>query len=123
MALAQRLCHRILVVNEGRKVVEGATDEVIQQFGGHHRTTEIRLAGAVDHGTLARLCEAFPFASVTTETETTTLSWSDTHPQQKLLELLNLVDGEGLSILHAGQREATLEEVFVHLTAGRGSPA
>ncbi|MCK4451696.1 MAG: hypothetical protein KAX26_14015, partial [Anaerolineae bacterium] len=95
----------------------------IERFGGQHQTVEIRLGAIVDEDVLARVREAFPLLSAVADGETTVLSWSNSAPQRDLLSLLNVLDTEGLSILHVGRREATLEEVFVRLTSEGGLPA
>ena len=123
MALAQRLCDRVFVINEGRKVAEGPTGDVIERFGGQHQTVEIRLGAIIDENVLAHVREAFPLLSAVADGETTVLSWSNSAPQRDILSLLNVLDTEGLSILHVGRREATLEEVFVRLTSEGGLPA
>jgi ABC-2 type transport system ATP-binding protein len=122
MALAQRVCDRVFVINEGRKIAAGSTKDVIEEFGERHQTIEIRLGVIVDDGTLMRVQEDFPLLSTVTEEEATLLSWPDGTAQRDMLDLLNLLDAEGLPIVHVGRREATLEEVFVHLTS-KGEPS
>ncbi|MBN1810289.1 MAG: ABC transporter ATP-binding protein [Anaerolineae bacterium] len=116
MSLAQKLCDGLFVINRGRKVVEGFTNEVIEKFGGH-QTVEVHLGGIVGEDLLARVQRSFPLLSAVTEGESTVLSWSDAAPQQELLNLLHLLDAEGLPILRVGRRAATLEEAFIRLTS------
>jgi ABC-2 type transport system ATP-binding protein len=117
MALAQRLCDRNFVINAGREVASGPTDEVLARFGQGQQTVKVRLGAAPGAGLLARVREAFPLLTVTTERETTVLAWSDGVSQREMLDLLALLDAEGLPILQVGRRAATLEEVFVRLTS------
>lgn len=117
MALAERLSDRIFVIHKGQKVEEGPTKEVIARFGGQRETMDIHLDTAVDALTLERLKAVFPGLSASTEADRTILSWIDSGSQKDFLHLLNQLDSEGLTILHAGRRAATLEEVFVHLTS------
>jgi len=117
MALAERLCDRVFVIHQGREVVEGPTGEVIERFGGQHQTVEIRLGAITDEATLSRIRQVFPLLSAATDGGTTVLTWSNSTPQRELLDLLELLDAEGLPISHVGRREATLEEVFVRLTS------
>lgn len=118
MALAESLCDHIFVINQGRKVVEGPTRTVIQQFGGHHQTIEIRLGKAIDENVFGRLQNDFPLLSADIHEEYTTLTWSDHVSQPEMLKLLNLLNAEGFSIEQVGRRETTLEEVFIRLTSG-----
>ncbi len=69
---------------------------------------------------LDRLKAGFSGLSAETEEDRTILSWTDSGSQKEFLHLLNQIDSEGLSILKAGRRAATLEEVFVHLTSETG---
>ena len=96
--------------------------QVIERFGGQHQTAEIHLGALIDEGTLARVRETFPLLSAATDGGTTVLTWSNSTPQRELLDLLELLDAEGLPIAHVGRREATLEEVFVRLTSEGDSP-
>lgn len=117
MNLAERLSDYIFVIHQGKKVEEGPTREVIARFGGQHETMDIQLAGFIDPGTLERLKAGFPGLSAAEEGDKTILSWMDSGSQKEFLHLLYLLDAQGLTILQAGQRAATLEEVFVHLTS------
>ncbi len=116
MTLAENLCDRVFVINKGRKMAEGPTRAIIQQFGGGHQTLEIRLGSELPDDVLARLRGLYPDLEATTADGLTSLSWSDHVSQREMMGLLNALDTEGLPILHVGRREATLEEVFVQLT-------
>jgi ABC-2 type transport system ATP-binding protein len=121
MDLAERLSDRIFVINKGKKVEEGLTSEVIDRFGGQHETMEILLATVANTDALERLIKGFSGLSAAIEGDKTVLTWMDTGSQKELLNLLNQLDANGVTILQAGRRAATLEEVFLHLTSdGRG---
>ena len=120
MALAERLSDYIFVIHKGRRVEEGPTREVIARFGGQRETMEIQLAGVVDPLILERLKAGYPGLSAVNEEDRTVLSWMDSGSQKEFLHLLNQLDSEGLSILKAGRRAASLEEVFIHLTSEQG---
>lgn len=120
MALAERLSDRIFVIHKGKKVEEGPTREVVARFGGQRETMDIHLSAQIDPLILERLKGVFPGLSASTETDKTILSWMDSGSQKEFLHLLNRIDAEGLTILNAGRRAATLEEVFVHLTSEKG---
>jgi ABC-2 type transport system ATP-binding protein len=122
MDLAERLSDRIFVINKGKKVEEGPTSEVIDRFGGQHETMEINLSTVANMDVLDRLIKGFPGLSAAIEGDKTVLTWMDTGSQKELLNLLNQLDANGMTILQAGRRAATLEEVFLHLTSdGRGT--
>lgn len=117
MSLAERLSDRIFLIHNGKKVEEGHTREVIARFGGQHEAMDIHLDSLLDALTLERLKVYFPGLSEVSEGDKSTLSWVDSGSQQEFLHLLNQLDKEGFTIMHAGRRSATLEEVFVHLTS------
>lgn len=117
MPLAERLSDHIFVIHKGRKVEEGPTREVIARFGGQRETMEIQLNVVVDPLIVERLQVGYPGLSAENEENRTILYWMDSGSQKEFLQLLNQLDSEGLSILKAGRRAATLEEVFVHLTS------
>jgi ABC-2 type transport system ATP-binding protein len=118
MHLAERLADRIFVIHQGKKVVGGTPGEIIRQFSGR-QTIDIRLA-AVPPEVMARLGAKFPQLAATVEGDTIVLSGEDNVSQVELLHLLDQLNAEGFSILQAGRREATLEEVFVHLISEGG---
>ena len=70
---------------------------------------------------MKRLQVDFTHLDARVEDSKTVLIWPDQIPQRDFLHLLEKLDQEGLTILHAGRREATLEEVFVLLTSKNGS--
>jgi ABC-2 type transport system ATP-binding protein len=117
MALAEKLCDQIFVIHQGKKVAEGSTGKVVQQFGGHQQTVEIQLDAIINEVTLTCLQDSFPTLSANVKNGKTILAWSDHVSQSEVLKLMNVLNDEGLTILQMGQREATLEEVFVKLTS------
>ncbi len=120
MSLAERLSIRIFLIDKGRCIAEGSTQEVISRFGGQHETMEIQLASNVQPDTLKRLKVEFPGLTETIEGEKTILSWMDSGSQKEFLRLQSELDAAGLTILQAGRRAATLEEAFVQLTSQPG---
>jgi ABC-2 type transport system ATP-binding protein len=123
MDLAERLSDRIFVINKGIKVEEGPTSDVIDRFGGQHETMEILLATVANTDALERLIKGFSGLSAAIEGDKTVLTWMDTGSQKELLNLLNQLDANGMTILQAGRRATTLEEVFLHLTSDRRGTA
>jgi ABC-2 type transport system ATP-binding protein len=117
MDLAERLSDRIFVINKGKKVEEGETGDVIARFGGQRETMEIQLAGKADQNILEPILKNFAGLSAASEGDKTVLTWTDTGSQREFLDLLNMIDESNLTILHAGRRPATLEEVFLNLTS------
>jgi ABC-2 type transport system ATP-binding protein len=117
MTLAERLSDHIFVMDRGRKVEEGSTRDVIARFGGQHQTMEIQVGIVTDPLILERLKRGYQGLNVEVEEDKIIFSWMDNGSQKEFLHLLEQLDKEGLNILKAGRREATLEEVFVSLTS------
>jgi len=122
MDLAERLSDRIFVIHKGKKVEEGETGDVIARFGGQRETMEIQLAAIADKNILDPILNNFPGLSTASEGDKTVLTWMDTGSQKEFLDLLNLLDANNFTILHAGRRAATLEEVFLNLTSEKSEP-
>jgi ABC-2 type transport system ATP-binding protein len=123
MELAERLSDRIFVIHKGKKVEEGPTREVIARFGGQHETMEIHLATIAGQDILEQLINGLQGLSAAIEGDKTVLTWLDTASQKEFINLLSKLDANGLTILQAGRRAATLEEVFLHLTSEKGGTA
>jgi ABC-2 type transport system ATP-binding protein len=117
MALAQRLCDRIFVINKGKRVVDGTTTEVVRAFGGQHQSVDIRLGTVVEEKVIRKIQRQFSDLSVDKDKNRTILTWVNCTTQGDLIQLLNLLDTNSLPIEQVGRREATLEEVFVLLTS------
>ncbi len=123
MDLAERLSDQIFVIHKGKKVEEGPTNDVIDRFGGQHETMEILLDTVANTDALERLIKGFSGLSAAIEGDKTVLTWMDTGSQKELLNLLNQLDANGMTILQVGRRATTLEEVFLHLTSDRRGTA
>jgi ABC-2 type transport system ATP-binding protein len=119
MPLVERLCDRIFVINQGKKVIEGPTHTVVQQVGGGHQTIEIELGTMLEEDRIRHLQEKYPLLSASNEEGHTILQWSDHITQAEMIKLLNDLNAVGILINRVGQREATLEEVFVQITSQR----
>jgi hypothetical protein len=83
---------------------------------------DIELTEPISADLLGHLQDIFLGLTATTEGGKTTLSWMDSGSQKDFLQLLSELDVAGLTIVKAGRRAATLEEVFVHLTSEGETP-
>jgi ABC-2 type transport system ATP-binding protein len=124
MALAQRVCDHIFVIHKGKQIAYGPTKEIISQVGGEQQTVEVVVEGFVDEQILQELTDTVPDLKVETQNGRTVLSWItlEDESQKDLVSTLNLLVELDISIVNAGRREATLEEVFVQLTSEDGEP-
>ena len=108
MEEAMQLCDRLVIMNEGRILAEGAPQALVRQYVGHE-VLELRLPEAERPALLARLNGA----PVRHEEFGDTLYLFAAEPG--VLARLPLPDSLGYTL----QRQATLEDVFLRLT-GRG---
>lgn len=122
MTLAEKLCHRILVIHHGQKIAEGPPRTILETFGEGQQTLEVRVGALPSEVLLARLQALFPLLDAKPGESETILALSAMDAQAEMMRLLNVLDAEGVPILQAGRREATLEEVFLKLTGKENLP-
>ncbi len=109
---AERLCDRVAVIDHGRVIASGSPAELISSIGGEH-VVEFALADAdgFEEGALAILPgvrevrnEAGGFALTVTE------------PHVTIPALLQQLQSDRHVLARLTTRQASLEDVFVHLT-------
>ena len=110
---AERLCDRLAIIDHGQIIAEGTPAELIERYCGHH-VVEF----AVIHRWMAprrELWKSLPgVESVHEEDGLTSLSVREAH--QTIPALLDAVEQRGWRLVHLTTRQASLEDVFVHLT-------
>ena len=108
---AERLCDRVAIVDHGRIIAQGTPRELIEQLGGHHM---IEFATSRD-GSDDAAWRALPgVESVHHDDGKFCLSVRE--PHQTIPALLAAVEQRGEQLEHLTTRQASLEDVFVHLT-------
>ncbi|WP_435592007.1 ATP-binding cassette domain-containing protein [Nocardia sp. bgisy118] len=113
---ADRLAERIAVMNRGKIIAEGTSDELKSAAGGGRM--EMRLATDEDFST-ARVCLAeFGIPSVDRRERRVTLPVND--GQRDLVAIATRLNDQGVQALDIGLRRPTLDEVFFALTAQAG---
>jgi ABC-2 type transport system ATP-binding protein len=110
---AERLCDRLAVIDHGQVIAEGTPTELIERLGGHH-VVEFAVSGGSDADFLGH-SKALPgIDSVRHEDEIISLTVRE--PHTTIPALLDMVRMQKLQLLHLTTRQASLEDVFVHLT-------
>jgi ABC-2 type transport system ATP-binding protein len=105
---AERLCDRVAIMNDGRKI-EVATPDELKGRGVDTITVTLREAGEVDLGGLRERLES---AAVEGDrVEVRSASGGTVVP-----ELLNRLEAQGHEIVDLDIRRASLEDVFVDMT-------
>jgi ABC-2 type transport system ATP-binding protein len=110
---AERLCDRIAIIDYGKVIAEGTPKDLIERVGGHHMIEFI----ISDHGgsTPQDVWTALPGVhAVHGDDGRVVLSVHE--PHETIPALLAAVQGQGLRLEHLTTRQASLEDVFVHLT-------
>jgi ABC-2 type transport system ATP-binding protein len=110
---AERLCDRLAIIDHGKIIAEGTPAELIKRYCGQN-VVEFAVTPALD-GTGQELWQALPgVESVHEEDGFTSLSVREAH--QTIPALLDAVEERGWRLVHLTTRQASLEDVFVHLT-------
>jgi ABC-2 type transport system ATP-binding protein len=112
---AERLCDRIAIVDHGRAIASGSPIELIEELGGHQR---VEFDATGDSLAAMELWRSLPgVEAVHVEDGRVMLSVRETH--ETIPALLAALQKRGSHLLHLTTRQASLEDVFVHLTGRR----
>ncbi len=115
MEEAQRLCHRVAIMDAGRIVAEDTPQALIDRLGGGL----LRLGVAEGQApTLLRLAQSLPQVRGVRQQNGVVLVEAAA-PQRTLLALLNAARRANLRLTHLEILEANLEAVFLALTGKR----
>ena len=110
---AERLCDRLAIIDHGKIIAEGTPPELIKRYCGQNMV-EFAVVPPVDGGA-RELWKSLPGVdSVHDEDGLTSLSVREAH--QTIPALLDAVEERGWRLVHLTTRQASLEDVFVHLT-------
>ncbi len=112
---AERLCARVAVVDRGLIIARGSPAELIATLGGDH-VVEFAVAGG-NVPAPDRLASLPAVREVRQEGSGTALTV--TEPHITIPALLQEVQRQGLDLIRLTTRQASLEDVFVHLTGRR----
>jgi len=110
---AERLCDRLAIIDHGKIIAEGTPAELIKRYCGQNMV-EFALAAPADGAARERWKSLPGVESVHDENGLTSLSVRQAH--QTIPALLEAVEGRGWHLAHLTTRQASLEDVFVHLT-------
>jgi ABC-2 type transport system ATP-binding protein len=105
--MAQELCDRVAIINEGRLVADRSVSDLLGLFKDDHY--RVRVAGSVGEG----LGDTEGLSI--THTEGATIISGNISDQEQLHRILARVHGLGLTLLSVERAEPDLEDVFVKL--------
>ena len=107
LAMAQELCDRIAIINEGRLIADRTIGELLSLFRRDYYT--IRVGGQFNgQGSL-------PEGLILERGESETTISGDIADQDRLHQVLRCIREEGLPILSVQRSEPSLEHIFIEL--------
>lgn len=119
---ADQLAHAICVIDHGRVIARGTSDELKARVGGER--VEVVVREREELGTAETALRAFRQgdSEVTVEQHTRRLTVPVTGGAKLLAEIIRDLDARGIGIDDIGLRRPTLDDVFISLT-GRAAEA
>ncbi|WP_236240245.1 ATP-binding cassette domain-containing protein [Streptomyces sp. CC228A] len=113
---ADHLAHEICVIDHGRVIARGTSDQLKARTGGERVEVVVHTPGQIPTGreVLARFGQAT--ATVTVEEHTRRLTVPVTGGARLLAEVIRELDARGVEIDDIGLRRPTLDDVFISLT-------
>jgi len=107
---AERLCDRVAIVDHGRVIAEGTPAELIRSLGAEH-VVQFTAAGDLDAAALGALPGV-------TEVRREAGAWAliVREPHTAIPALLEALRARNATLSQLATHQATLEDVFVHLT-------
>ena len=111
---ADRLADRIAVVDTGKVIAEGTSDELKEQVGGERLELQVE-----DGSQLSEAGAALQHLSkerVRIDHDARSLALPVTEGHGLLAEAVRILDGQGIAIAELNLRRPTLDEVFLSLT-------
>ncbi len=117
---ADYLAHRVVVVDEGRIIAEGTSDELKDQMGGD--VLEVRVADAADLRQAGEVIAAFGDGHAQVDEDQLRVSIPTRAGPGGLIEAGRRLTDLGVALSDLGIRRPSLDDVFLSLT-GHGTEA
>ncbi|NKQ23859.1 ATP-binding cassette domain-containing protein [Streptomyces galbus] len=111
---ADHLAHDIAVVDHGRVIARGTSDQLKARTGGERVEVVVHEREAM--ATAAEVLRGFGKGDTTVEDHTRKLTVPVTGGAKLLAEVIRELDGRGIEIDDIGLRRPTLDDVFLSLT-------
>jgi len=111
---ADRLADDIVVIDHGKAIAHGTSDQLKSQIGGER--IELLLADAADQAAASQAIAAVASGEVQADDTARALTAPVTGGAKALMEVLRRLDDAGIELLDIGLRRPTLDDVFMTLT-------
>jgi ABC-2 type transport system ATP-binding protein len=111
---ADHLAHDICVVDHGRVIAQGTSDQLKAQTGGERVEVVVHERDRIDDA--ARAMAAHGKGEVTIEQHTRRITVPVSGGAKLLAEVIRDLDAQGIEIDDIGLRRPTLDDVFISLT-------
>ncbi|WP_316740237.1 ATP-binding cassette domain-containing protein [Streptomyces sp. MK7] len=111
---ADHLAHEIAVVDHGRVIARGTSDQLKARTGGER--VEVVVHDREDVAAASEVLRGFGKGDTTVEEHTRKLTVPVTGGAKLLAEVIRELDGRGIEIDDIGLRRPTLDDVFLSLT-------
>jgi ABC-2 type transport system ATP-binding protein len=120
MEEAERLAHRIVVIDRGLVIARGTADELKSQVGGERLEVVVTDAARVAEARSELAAVGVGAPSVDEHTRRVTVPVSG--GTAALVEVLRRLDAAGIELQDVGVRRPTLDDVFLTLTGHTAEP-
>jgi ABC-2 type transport system ATP-binding protein len=117
---ADRLADDIIVIDQGRAIAHGTTNELKSQVGGEH--IELVVGGPVDLLTAQEVLQRIAVGDLQVDEHGNALSAPVAGGASDLMAALRELDSRDVEVLDVGLRRPTLDDVFLALTGHVAEP-
>lgn len=114
MEEADRLCDDIIVIDRGREIAHGTSDQLKTQLGGER--VEVVVADIVDMAPAQTILDGLSVGDLQVDEQTRRVTAAVTGGAETLRQVLQRLSDANIAVVDVGLRRPTLDDVFLSLT-------